>query len=306
MKIKVFLLLLSFLLASCGVHKSKEVTIEPDAPTQTNDYQIGDEWSLKLDGQSDLENSVFRIQSLDNNKEGVAFFIGKAQETYLFITNSHIVDQYIDLCNSNVLMKNQSSEIVFTCDKFIHTLRQSDISIISMKKVEASNFNTDLLVPLVLSKQRSFDTSEYLKLTTLDTDLNLVSDSSRDCRFLSNTPQIMTDIDLLNPVNGNYLSLPVGCEAAHGQSGSPILSSSGEVKAVLWTGKSPKTFFTSNEILDMTNSNDNRVWTEFNLAVPSYIIYDEILEENHWFETDFEKEVLQNFFQEDIESLNVG
>lgn len=295
MKRKFSFLFLIFFITSCGVQEAKRV-IEPEVTNRANDYQIGDEWSLKVDDQSGLEDSIFRIESLGNNTIGVAFYLGKVEETYLFITNVHIVDQYIDLCNSNIRIKNQSSESLFTCDSFIHTLRRSDISIISMKKVEDTDYNTDNLAPLTLSNERVFNTSERLKLSTVDSENRIVTDTSQDCRFLDQAPRTMTDIDLLNPVFGDYLSLPVGCDAAHGNSGSPIFGESGEVKAVLWTGKSPKTFFNSTELLELTESNDPRVWTEFNLVIPSYIIYDEILDQNHWFETDKEKRILQGFF----------
>ena len=292
MKIFSGVLLLMLLLSACGKHERATVLTD-DVNIRKHDFQIGDEWSLTPVNESDLQNSIFKIYSADNSRQGVAFYIGKSNETFLFVTNAHIINQYTDLCNKNVSIKDSKNENILICDKFIHSLNKSDISIVSMKKAKTGNFDTSSLMKLKLSKKEAFNTFEKIQLASIDKQ-GIIIDKSEDCKFLSSIPMLKKDIDLINPIFGEFLSLPVGCDAAHGHSGSPILNEARAIEAVLWTGKAPKVFYRSSEIKDFVLRSDQQVWTEFNLVTPSFIIFTEIFESDHWFETAQEETIIKD------------
>lgn len=249
-------------LSSCGGYKEPNVPNREQQPTQ-----IGDFFDRKeVKDQLLFSKSIFRITSEMNGTNGNAIYIGEKDGSFLFLTNAHIISENLDDCNQHVIIDDKYKKITLTCDKFIKSFDDLDLTLVSMKH----DWNSDVsfeFIPLQFESEVSLKDFESLQLVSLDYESNnFTLDDSRDCFILDRSAKVIYDPDF-NDIKS--WSVPVGCDSKQGDSGAPIINDKGRVVAIIWGGVYEKFFLNSQELFNLSESRDESLWVRFNFAVPS-------------------------------------
>ena len=249
-------------------------------------YQIGSSWSRKhIHSASEkvryLQSSVGEVGA-----RATLFYIGQRNNKHWAVTNNHV-------CPGNKKNKCLNQWIVF----FYHKNAQGeplkgnivdvplsrpdlDFSLVEIKFKNLASFES---LPFALSFSHSPPyhhqelislgyggwLNEYGSLT--------IEENSEDCKVFSYDDDIKlsSDPDSTAPLNHKVYSFIHGCDASHGDSGSPLLDEqSHEVIGLLWSGKYPKPKGISQD--DFYLLPYEQLWNGLNYAVPAFMISDKI------------------------------
>lgn len=268
--ISIFLLLV---VLGCEKHFRSPVTRSASDPSTKTTQQLGDSWDRTALENTPFENTLFLGGSEFQGRVGQLVYLGEFQKQYLFITAKHIVNENEDICDRLVNIRNRDGKVILDCSSFITSLDESDISIIAMKP--RSHFNADKLTPVRF--QKNIKKGDKLQLLTRSADdSRIYSDSSPDCLLLAEAPKQISDPDTSDEGRLASWSLPVGCDAEHGDSGAPVLNQQNEVVGFLWTGKFPKSSLSSQSLKEVLKTQGPNLWNDFNYIVPISKIVEEI------------------------------
>lgn len=294
-----------FFVGACGDKDSKWSYLGEKNPTKVIfktvmdklSDQIGDRWDQEVQERDQtLIKSIFLGGSEFRSTTGQLVYLGQYGETLLFATAAHVVSEEMDICDDLISAFTADKKTLFSCEGFILTLPNSDFSFLSMKAADSENKIEP--VPLQLAAHSSAGQQLHLLTHSLIRD-EIFADHSSDCVLLADEPKILQDPDSSDESQLESWSLPIGCDAQHGNSGAPVINDDGFVVGFLWTGKYPKRHTKSNELMEMLKQKNELVWQEFNFMAPSTKILEElevILKER----TDIEplaKDVLSEFLK---------
>lgn len=246
----------------------------PTRNLQSESTQIGSLFDrTTLVDQTLHSQTLFRIESELSGTKGMAIYVGKANDSFLFLTNKHVVNESIDSCDDHILIFDKNNEIVLGCSEYIKSFEDTDLTLISMKHIWNSN-REFAFTAAEFSMEEDLEDFERLNLVTLDLNTNeFMTDNQSDCYLLSKVPQLAIDPDFGEIESW---SVPVGCDAKPGDSGSPIYNSNGKIVAVLWGGKFKKKFINSSELKKKAQQVNQSLWNDFNYAVPSSVILEHL------------------------------
>lgn len=264
-------------------------------------YQIGDQWDKDcLLSQQLFKSTIFYGGSTFDSKYGQFTYLGMFSGKYIFITAKHVLSSKVDECDNAVVLFDENNKTLLECEAFIYSFDKSDISLLAFRP--KNNQLVDLNPVQISTTLPKPSTQVYLK--SRDTDAgHILIDKSKDCQILDSNPQERLDIDssadYVDAQKIESWSLPVGCDARHGDSGAPLFSSNNELIGILWTGKYPKTHLPSQQIRELLASEDPKVWTEFNYIVPMDRVFQEMHDilENGNSLTTVSEQVLESLLQ---------
>lgn len=280
MKMKLILpLLIIFFVAACSddknsSDKNKSAKIQ-DIPTQ-----IGTSFDREIDTkEAQFESSLFVVKSEMSGTQGIAIYLGEFESKKLFAVNKHIVHSEMDDCNSMVSVVDNKNKIFLGCQGFIHSFENLDLSLMVMDFVFTPVDDFEF-------KPVQFDfslssTEEKLTLRSIDNKLKaLVVDNNLDCTALDTTAQLITDphpTNIEEPIH--TWSIPVGCDAAPGDSGAPIYNSEDKIVGLLWGGKHNKSYVSSERLKEQVLTKDQALWMDYNFMIPSSEITNQLKQE---------------------------
>jgi hypothetical protein len=266
-------LVLLLVVLGCEKHFRSPVTRSVTDPSTKTTKQLGDAWDRALIEKSGFENTLFLGGSEFEGRVGQFVYLGTFQDQHLFMTVKHVVNESEDLCDRLVNIKNADNKVILDCSPFILSLVESDVSIVAMKP--RPHFQIESLVPVRL--QKTVRKGDRLQLLTRSHENSQIySDTSPDCSLLSDNPQKISDPDASDESQISSWSLPVGCDAEHGDSGAPVLNHQNEVVGIIWTGKFPKALISSQSLKEVLKAQGPSLWTDFNYIVPVSKIVEEI------------------------------
>lgn len=203
------------------------------------DYQIGNEF-----GKIPLESSdsVFQAAAVAKFMGGTAFYLGEHQGKHIMATNYHVLPSALNCISLNTL-RFQVGDQYYFCDKFIASFPEIELSLFTIKA--SGGEEVHISAALEFSKEWEPQMNEELFLLgygPTEDQYNRVLHISKDedCRIFHEVAQFIHDPDTLHPASYQVWSLPIGCDATPGDSGSPVFSSTGDLIGIFWTGGTPK------------------------------------------------------------------
>jgi hypothetical protein len=254
--------------------------------------QIGSQWdrisiqdSLKLKLATDYLNKI--ASAVAFYRGGTAFYLGKFNGHYLMATNHHI--QPNSKCNNADSAEKyeayfQSSKSSFVCEHIYGSWKEIELSIFSIsvpdeKKSLFDNLGLNFAFNANISSGEPLTTLGYGSACNDDGELTVTD--GENCRVFSkkNSFKLLSDPDNENTDDYPTWSFAIGCNASHGDSGSPIVDrNTGNVIGILYTGKFPKSknIQIDASLQKILGSDNPSVWTELNYAVPAARIKAEI------------------------------
>ena len=249
-------------------------------------YQIGSSWSRKHINSSSLEVRYLQSAVGEVGARATLFYIGKRNNKHWAITNNHV-------CPRNKKNKCLNQWVVFFYRKnkkgeplkghiVDAPLSRPDLDF-SLVEIQFENLASFDSLPLALSLSRS-PPYHHQKLISLGYGIWLnqygsltIEEGSKDCKIFShdNDIKLSSDPDTTAPLSYKVYSFIHGCDASHGDSGSPLLDEqSHEVIGLLWSGKYPKPINISQDGFDLLPY--EQLWNGLNYAVPAFMISNEI------------------------------
>jgi hypothetical protein len=239
-------------------------------------YQIGREWSrvpiFDRPAYKNIAGSVGEISS-----SATLFYIGKIKKYHYAITNAHVCSSYSDCENDFIEFfyhKSPSGEGLKGRVVKVALIEKSlDLALL---KISFDNLKQIERLPLALRlSNQAVSTQEPLMILGYGIHENqygtLTVGDDQDCRTFDNQVRKIADPDRINPIPYRVYSLPIGCDASHGDSGSPILhKKTGGVIGLLWTGKVPK--HKSMQLDTFRKLPLKFLWSQLNYMVPAYLI----------------------------------
>ena len=239
----------------------------------SQEYRIGDQWDrvsrFERPEYSDYFGSVGEIGS-----HATVFYIGEFKNRSFGITNAHVCPSQAKCENRFIEFfyhKNESGQSLKGVVSQVALVEQSlDLALIELDFKNKGSFSTRP-TPLVFSDELLTE-NDQLVIMGYGLHLNeygvLTIGDDQDCRVFDTTVRKISDPDQTNPLSYQVDSLPMGCDASHGDSGAPILDQqTGLVRGLLWTGRVPKHSSIARD--SFRNLPLEFLWRELNFLVPA-------------------------------------
>lgn len=277
-------------------------------------FQLGDHWDKKPITGKNIQKVPAAVANLarhtaliryikpsGNLEVGTAFFAGKFQGKFLFVTNHHVIDSQ-ETCNKALIVFADGGSTISTrmleCDQLLLTLSQSqgsDVTLFTVKynKVAADpasikKFGLEPVIEGLSGLELDFsNTSEPRQqvaqagfglagktMSTLDI---LTGDWSPDCQVISTGRYAPQD---------KFGSLAISCDVSNGDSGSALIDlHSGKVVGLVWgSGSSAlssvqdKRAIRSKELSSLINTPGSpTIWNNLNYAIPAHLLKEKVL-----------------------------
>lgn len=249
-------------------------------------YQIGEFWSKKHISKAQKSSLMLQESVGEVGARATLFYIGKINNKHWAITNNHV-------CPNN---ENASNQITNRCTgqwiKFFYyknkkgkplegvikrvplIIKSLDFALLEISFDNLKTF-TRAPIPLKLSSKKTYYSQELISLgygiNNNEYGSLMIEDNSFDCQVLSNDNRLINDPDTMNPLKYKVHSFLHGCDASHGDSGSPIIDrNTNEVVGLLWSGKYPKSKKVSKRGFERLP--EDFLWNELNYASPAFMI----------------------------------
>ncbi len=265
-------LILLLNLTSC----SKDHTyINAPNPDPNSSYQTGPTWNReKLILTTNLPFQILNMNRAYKGDVGVGVYLGEFKGKHIGMTAAHL---YPDLtsCKDEVsfLIQDQEQFHYYPCDGWSFTLKDNDIMFFEIS-IQSADIN--LLSPVNVSKNPT-SINQQLKLITFernfeDQTVELYSDSSTECKTLSNEAKQIADPDISDDRMITSWSMAMGCDSRHGDSGAPVYNEVQQLVGLLWTGKYPK----NQSSQSFSSLTETQLWEDYNYFVPVEKIKEEL------------------------------
>ncbi len=238
-------------------------------------YKLGSTWDRKAFDHENIQKipKIFQRQarSVGSFLGGTAFYLGKINGRHLMATNYHVLPKALNcysLNSVNFRVMNQS----FPCEKFIASFKSVDLSLFQVR-VRPEQEKLLKGFAFKISKRAELTKKLYgMGYTFLNNPMRekMLVSGGRFCTTFSPKVRLIKDPDTRHPVDYKVWSQPIGCDFAHGDSGSPIINEQGELVGLFWTGGTPKSSFVKNDerLNTLINSNDPLVWSDLSYMIP--------------------------------------
>ncbi|MBS1957967.1 MAG: trypsin-like peptidase domain-containing protein [Bdellovibrionales bacterium] len=212
---------------------------------------------------------------------GTAFYLGKFGGAHLIVTNHHVCETGGQCAGYTVWFPLINR--TYKMPMFVGTMKEVDLTIL---KIEVPAADEPMLAKIARNfsfkrtprhKEQLF-TLGFGATTPVPFNERVISiNQDSDCKVFSKTGDIqqISDPDKKNPGPDRVWSFAHACDVTHGDSGSPILSTAGEILGILWTGATPKIAAVQDStslgrILNQPSSDlGSQTWSQLNYGVPA-------------------------------------
>ena len=256
-------------------------------------YRVGDEWSKKVLGRSDLRNKKLKFvevlrrtaKATAKVAKGTGFYLGQFNGFHLIATNYHVHIRLVTKPEDYKEIEFPFLDLSFNFGRTFGAWLEIDLALFAIN-VE-SKWDRKILQSVARNFSFDYPITRNQKLLTVGFGRaknhysDMVGTWDSDCKVFSgdNEFKIKYGPDEKGKTVGTW-AFAVGCDASDGDSGSPVVTrDTGDIIGLLW-GVAPKTpIAQSSQSLDnMVKENSPTIWKNLNYAVPAAKIKEFLLE----------------------------
>jgi hypothetical protein len=245
-------------------------------------YQLGDEWGkqpLSIERVDHADPVLKRVaQATAFYGGGTAFYLGEFAGTHVMATNHHVIDALgcLQYARFNFL------GFRLPCVRVIGDFPDVDLALF---EVDPSPSQATALQNVARNFAFTASFKPRQPLLTVgfgvagNPTMAMTASEDDDCMVFSGENEFkkLSDPDSVHPGRNPVWSFATGCDASHGDSGSPFVDrANGDLLGLLWTGKVPKpaSLRDSRALQAVLDQHDPALWADLTYGVPAPKIHD--------------------------------